>query len=133
MLLSKHKTLRLLCQNFFFKFLQEVFHNITKTSFPLNNFTPLNFYIPLLFEKFTESIVLILIDTNNCIWQTRKKQMNYVHQKLETFKPINVLAMIFNHIKIREKEESSLTDTTNYEIVKKIRIEVGQKLQNLFK
>ena len=86
--------------------LQEVFHSITKTSFPMDNFTPLNFYIPLQLENFTESIALILTVTNYCIWQTRKQQLNSDYQKLETVKPINVLAMIFNHIKIRKKKKA---------------------------
>ena len=41
--------------------------------------------------------------------------------------------MIFNHIKTREKKESSQTDKTNYEIIKTIRTKVGQKLHNLIK
>ena len=41
--------------------------------------------------------------------------------------------MIFNHMKIREKRESLLTDTTKYETIKKIRTEIGKKLHNLFK
>ena len=47
--------------------LQEVFNNITKSSFPLDNFTPLNFYIPIQFENFTESLALILTVTNYCV------------------------------------------------------------------
>ena len=84
--------------------LLEVLNNITKTSFPLDNLTPLNFHVPTKFEIFTESIALILTVTNYCIWQTRKKQLDSDHQKLETVKPSNVLARIFNHIKIREKK-----------------------------
>ena len=53
--------------------LQEVLNNITETSFPLDNLTPLNFHVPIQFEIFTESIALILTVTNYCIWQTRKK------------------------------------------------------------
>ena len=107
--------------------------NITETFFPLENLTPLNFVVPIQFENFTKSIALILTVTNYCIWQTRKKQLNSDCLKMETVKPSNVLAMIFNHIKIREKKESSLTDKTNYEITKNIRTEVGRKLHNLFK
>ena len=84
--------------------LQEVFNNITETSFPLDNLTPLNFHVPTKFKIFTESIALILTVTNYCIWQTRKKQLDSDYQKLETVKPSNVLAMIFNHIKTREKK-----------------------------
>ena len=113
--------------------LQDVFDNITETTFPLENLTPLNFFVPIQFENFTESIALILTVTNYCIWQIRKKQLNSDCLKMETVKPSNVLAMIFNHIKIREKRESSLTDKTNYEIIKNIRTEVGRKLHNLFK
>ena len=113
--------------------LQEVFNNITETSFPLHSLTPLNFHVPIKFEIFTEAIALILTVTNYCIWQTRKKQLNSDSSQLETVKPSNVLTMIFNHIKIREKKESSQTDKSNYEIVKHIRTEVGQKLQNLLK
>ena len=47
--------------------LQEVFNNITETFFPLDNFTPLNFFVPMQFENFTESISLILTVTNYCI------------------------------------------------------------------
>ena len=112
--------------------LQEVFNNITETSFPLDDLTPLNFFVPIQFEHFTESTALILTVTNYCIWQARKKQLNSDCLKLEKVKPSNVLAMIFNHIKICEKRESSLTDTTKYEIIKKIRTEIGQKLHNLF-
>ena len=112
--------------------LQEVLNNITKTSFPLDNLTPLNFHVPTNFEIFTESIALILTVTNYCIWQTRKKQLDSDHQKLNTVKPSNVLARIFNHIKIREEKESLKTDQTNYEIIKKIRIEIGRELHNLF-
>ena len=53
--------------------LNKVFDNITETSFPLDNLTPLNFHVPIKFEIFTESIALILTVTNYCIWQTRKK------------------------------------------------------------
>ena len=113
--------------------LQDVFDNITETSFPLENLTPLNFFVPIQFENFTESIALILTVTNYCIWQIRKKQLNSDCLKMEKVKPSNVLAMIFNHIKIREKRESSLTDKTNHEIIKNIRTEVGRKLHNLFK
>ena len=113
--------------------LQDVFDNITETSFPLENLTPLNFFVPIQFENFTESIALILTVTNYCIWQIRKKQLNSDCLKMEKVKPSNVLAMIFNHIKIREKRENSLTDKTNYEITKNIRTEVGRILQNLFK
>ena len=113
--------------------LQEVLNNITETSFPLDNLTPLNFHVPIKFEIFTKSIALILTVANYCIWQTRKKQLDSDYQKLKTVKPSNVLARIFNHIKTREKKESLQTDKTNYEIVKKIRTEVGKKLHNLFK
>ena len=113
--------------------LQDIFNNITETAFPLDNLTPLNFFVPIQFEHFTESIALILTVTNYCIWQARKKQLNSDCSKLETVKPSNVPAMIFNLIKIREKRESLLTDTTKYEIIKKIRTEIGQKLHNLFK
>ena len=113
--------------------LQEVFNKITETSFPVDNLTPLNFHIPIKFEIFTETIALILTVTNYCIWQTRKKQLNSDSSQLETIKPSNVLAMIFNHIKTREKKESSKTDKTNYEIIKNIRIEIGRELHNLFK
>ena len=98
----------------------------------MDNFTPLNFFVPIQFENFTESIALILTVTNYCIWQTRKKQLDFDYQKLEVVKPSNVLAMIFNHVKICEKKESSLTDTTSYGIIKTIRTEVGRKLHNLF-
>ena len=113
--------------------LQNIFDNITETSFPLDNLTPLNFFVPIQFENFTASIALILTVTNYCIWQTRKKLLNSDCLKLEAIEPSNVLAMIFNHIKICEKKESSQTDTTNYEVIKNIRTEVGQKLLNLFK
>ena len=112
--------------------LKKVFDNIAETSFPLDNLTPLNSHVPIKFEIFTESIALILTVTNYCIWQTRKKQLNSDYQKLKTVKPSNVLAMIFNHIKIREKKENSQTDKTNYEI-KNIRTKVGQRLHDLFK
>ena len=84
--------------------LQEVLNNITKTSFPLDSLTPLDFHVPIKFEIFTESIALILTVTNYCIWQTRKKQLDSDHQKLNTVKPSSVLARIFNHIKTREKK-----------------------------
>ena len=105
--------------------LQEVLNNITETFFPLDSLTPLNFHVPIKFEIFTESIALILTVTNYCIWQTRKKQLNSDHQISETIKPSNVLAMIFNHIKTREKKKSLQTDKTNYEIIKTIRTKVG--------
>ena len=38
--------------------------------------------------------------------------------------------MIFNHIKTREKKESSKTDKTNYEISINIRLEVGRELHS---
>ena len=85
--------------------LQEVFNKITETSFPLDNLTPLNFHVPIKIEVFTEAIALILTLTNYCNWQTRKKQLNSDSSQLETIKPINVLAMIFNHIKTREKRK----------------------------
>ena len=113
--------------------LQDIFNNITETSFPLDNLTLLNFFVPIQFEHFTKSIALILTVTNHCIWQARKKQLNSGCSKLETVKPSNVLAMIFNHMKTREKRESLLTDTTKYEIIRKIRTEIGKKLHNLFK
>ena len=113
--------------------LQEVRNDITETSFPLDSLTPLNFHVPIKFEIFTETIALILTVTNYCIWQTRKKQLNSDHQILETVKPSNVLAVIFNHIKTREKKESLQTDKTNYEIIKIIRSKVGQRLHNLIK
>ena len=113
--------------------LQEVLNDITETSFPLDSLTPLNFHVPIKFELVTESIALILTVTNYCIWQTRKKQLDSDHQKLEIVKPSNVIAMIFNHIKTWEKKESLQTDKTNYEIVKNIRTKVGPKLHNLIK
>ena len=113
--------------------LQEVFNNITETSFPLDNLTPLNFHVPIKFEIFTESIAVILTVTNYCTWRTRKKQLNSDDQKLEAVKLSNVLAMIFNHVKYREKKESLQIDTTSYEIIKNIRTEVGRKLHNLLK
>ena len=113
--------------------LQDVFDNITETSFPLENLTPLNFFVPIQFENFTESIALILTVTNYCVWQTRKKQLNSDCLKMEKVKPNNVLTMIFNHIKTRGKRENSLTDKTNYEIMKNIRTEVGRILHTLFK
>ena len=100
--------------------LQEVLNNITKTFFPLDSLTPLNFHVPIKFEIFTESIALILTVTNYCIWQTRKKQLDSDHQKLNTVKPNSVLARIFNHIKTREKKENSQTDKTNYEMIKRV-------------
>ena len=99
--------------------LQEVFNNITEKSFPLDNLTPLNFFVPIHFESFTESIALILTVTNYCIWQARKKQLYSNSLKLERIKPSNVLAMIFNHIKICEKRENSLPHKTNYKTIKK--------------
>ena len=113
--------------------LQDVFDNITEISFPLENLTPLNFFVPIQFENFTESIALILTVTNYCIWQTRKKRLNSDCLKMEKVKPSNVLAMIFNHLKIREKRENLLIDKTNYDITKNIRTEVGRILHNLFK
>ena len=112
--------------------LQEVFNKITGTSFPLDNLIPLNFHVSIKFEIFTETIALIFTVTNYCIWQTRKKQLDSDYEKLETVKPRNVLAMIFNHTKIREKKQSSETDKINYEIIKNIRIEIGRELHNLF-
>ena len=67
--------------------LNKVLSNIFKTSFPLDNLTPLNFHVPIKFEIFTETIALILTVTNYCIWQTRKKQLDSVYQKLETVNP----------------------------------------------
>ena len=86
--------------------LQEVLNNITKTSFPLDSFTPLNFYVPIKLEIFTESIALILTVTNYRMWQTRKKQLDSDHQKLNTVKPSSVLARIFNHIKLGKKKKT---------------------------
>ena len=106
--------------------LHEVFNNIAETSFPLDNLTPLNFHVPIKFEILTESIALILTVTNYCIWQTRKKQLDSDYQKLEAVKPSNVLAMIFNHIKTREKKESSQTDTTNYETIKTSELKLAE-------
>ena len=113
--------------------LQEILNNITETSFPLDSLTPLNYHVPTKFETLTEPIALILTVTNYCIWQTRKKQLDSDPMKLSTVKPSNVLARIFNHLKIRERKENSQTDKTNYEIIKHVRIEVGKKLSNLFK
>ena len=87
--------------------LQEVLNNITKTSFPLDSLTPLNFHVPTKIEIFTEPIALILTVTNHCIWQTRKKQLDSDHQKLETVKPSSVLAKIFTHVKTREKKKKT--------------------------
>ena len=84
----------------------EVLNNITKTSFPLDSLTPLNYHVPIKFEIFTESIALILTVTNYCIWQTRKKQLDSDHQKLNTVKHSSVLARIFNHIKNQEKKKT---------------------------
>ena len=113
--------------------LKKVFDNITETSFPLHNLTHLNFHVPIKFEIFTESIALILTVTNYCIWQTRKEQLISDSIQLETVKPSNVLAMICNHTKTREKKESLKTDKKNYKIIKKIRLEVGRELHNLFR
>ena len=113
--------------------LQEILNNITETSFPLDSLTPLNFHVPTKFEIFTEPIALILTVTNYCIWQTRRKQLDSDHQKSNTVKPSNELARIFNHLKTREKKENSETDKTNYEMIKRVRTEVGKKLSNLFK
>ena len=110
--------------------LKKVFSNITETSFPRDN---LNFHVSIKFKIFTESIALIPTATNYCIWQARKKQLDSDYQKLKTVKPSNVLAMIFNRIKTREKKESSKTDKTNYEIINNIRLEVGRELRNLFR
>ena len=113
--------------------LQEILNEITETSFPLDSFTPLNYHVPTKFETFTEPIALILTVTNYCIWQTRKKQLDSDPLKLSTVKPSNVLARIFNHLKIRERKENSQIDKTKYEIIKHVRTEVGKKLSNLFK
>ena len=112
--------------------LNKVLSNIIATSFPFDNLTPLNFHVQIKFEIFAETIPLILTVTNYCIWQTRKKQLDSDYQKLEKVKPSNVLARIFNNMKIREKKESLKTDQTNYEIIKNIRIEIGKELHNLF-
>ena len=114
-------------------YLSRSFYKITETSFPLENLTSLNFHVPIKFEIFTEAIALIFTVTNYCIWQTRKKQLTSDSSQLETIKLSNVLAIIFNHIKTQEKEESLKTDKTNYEIIKNIKIEIGRKLHNLFK
>ena len=82
-----------------------------------------DYHVPTKFETLT----------NYCIWQTRKKQLDSDPMKLSTVKPSNVLARIFNHLKIRERKENSQTDKTNYEIIKHVRTEVGKKLSNLFK
>ena len=71
--------------------LKKVFDNITETTFPLDNLTPLNFHVPIKFEVFTESIALILTVTNYCIWQTRKKQLDSDYKKLEIVKSSNML------------------------------------------
>ena len=113
--------------------LQEVLNSITKTSFPLDSLTRLNFHVPTKFEILTESIAFILTVTNYCIWQTRKKQLDSDHQKLNTVKPSSVLARIFNNIKTLKKKENSRIDKTNYEMIKRVRAEVGKKLLNLFK
>ena len=70
---------------------RQILNNTTKTSFPLDSLTPLNFHVPTKFEIFIESIALILTVTNYCIWQTRKKQLDSDHQKLNTVKPSSVL------------------------------------------
>ena len=105
----------------------------SKASFPLDSLKPFNFHVPIKFEIFTESIALILTVTNYCIWQTRKKQLDSDHQKLNTVKLSSVLARIFNHMKTRKKKENSQTDKTNYEMIKHVRTEVGKKPSNLFK
>ena len=53
--------------------LEDIFDNITETSFPLDNLTPLNFFVPIKFENFTESIALNQTVTKYCIRQTQKK------------------------------------------------------------
>ena len=85
--------------------LQEVFNNITETIFPLDNLTPLNFYVPVQFEIFTEYIDLILTVTNYCVWQTRKKQLNSYSPQFETIKLSNELARIFIISKLGKKRK----------------------------
>ena len=112
--------------------LKKIFDNITETSFPLDNLTPLNFHVPIKFEIFSESIALILFVTNYCIWQTRKKQLNSDSSQLETVKPSNVLARIFNHIKTRRKRKVQKPIKRNYEIIKNIRLKADKELHDLF-
>ena len=85
--------------------LQKVLNVITQTTFPLDDLTPLNFYIRTQFGNFTETIALLFTATNYCIWQTRLRRLN---TELQNLKPVNyklILAKIFNHISIREKKE----------------------------
>ena len=85
--------------------LNKVLSNIIKTSFPLDNLTPLNFHVPIKFEIFTETIALILTVTNYCIWQARKKQLDSGYQKLETVKPSNVLQGFSTISKFEKKKK----------------------------
>ena len=91
--------------------LQEVFNVITQTTFPLDNLTPLNFQFPTQFENFTETIALLLIATNYCIWQTRLGRLNNDPQNLKPVYHKLVLAKIYNHISIREKKEKKRNDS----------------------
>ena len=84
--------------------LQEVLNNITETSFPFDSLAPLNFHVPIKFETFTESLPFLTV-TNYCIWQTRKKQLDSDHQKLETAKPSNVLARFLTRSKFTKKRK----------------------------
>ena len=110
--------------------LQEVLNVITQTTFPLDDLTPLNFYIPTQFENFTETIALLFTATNYCIWQTRLRRLN---TELQNLKPVNyklILAKIFNHISIREKKEKKRDDSIYVDTINTIKQNMAKILQN---
>ena len=110
--------------------LQEVLNVITQTTFPLDDLTPLNFYIPIQFGNFTETIALLFTATNYCIWQTRLGRLN---TELQNLKPVNhklILARIFNHISIREKKEKKRNDSIYVDTINTIKQTMAKILQN---
>ena len=90
---------------------REFFNVITQTTFPLDDLTPFNFHIPIQFEKFAETIALLLTATNYYIWHTRLGRLNTDPQNLKPVNHILVLAKIFNHLSIREKKEKKRNDS----------------------
>ena len=110
--------------------LQEVLNVITQTTFPLDDLTPLNFYIPTQFGNFTETIALLFTATNYCIWQTRLRRLN---TELQNLKPVNyklILAKIFNHISIREKKGKKRNDSIYVDTINTIIQTMAKILQN---
>ena len=81
---------------------------------------------------YSETVALLFMATNYCIWQTRVGQLNATPQDHNS-KPVNrriVLAKIFTHISNREKKEEQRIDQTFIDKIQETKHRLANILQN---